>query len=198
MKRIVTAAAALGFAVLASSRASAQDAVSRSPIQFGVMGGVSLPIGSDFTDVLKTGWNAGALLNFGFSNSPVALRVDGTWNQFNYKAADFDGVHLRLIDATADAVFSFGTKSPAQFYVLGGAGVYNFKNTGSNNNFDFSSGSSTKFGLNGGVGVKFTAGPVAPFVEARYHYVFSGNSFNNINGNNPKFQMVPIVVGLTF
>jgi hypothetical protein len=39
---------------------------------------------------------------------------------------------------------------------------------------------------------------VAPFIEARYHYVFSGDSFNNNNSNNPKFQMVPISVGLTF
>lgn len=196
MKRILTGAAILGITVFASGAAAAQEQVSRSPIQFGVMGGVSLPT-SDFKNLLKTGWNAGALLNFGFSNSPVALRVDGSWNQFNYKSALFDGVHARVIDGTADAVFSFGSKSPAQFYILGGAGVYNFKSTGSNNNFDFSSGSSTKFGLNGGVGVKFTAGPVAPFVEARYHYVFSGDSFNN-NGNNPKFQMIPISVGLTF
>jgi hypothetical protein len=196
MKRILTGAAVLGFALLASSSASAQE-VSRSPIQFGVMGGATLPTG-DFKDLLKTGWNAGALLNFGFANSPVALRVDGSWNQFNFKNVDTGSPHFRVLDATADAVFSFGSKSPAQFYVLGGAGVYNFKVTGSDNNFDFSSGSSTKFGLNGGVGVKFTAGPVAPFVEARYHYVFSGDSFNNNSSNNPKFQMIPISVGLTF
>jgi hypothetical protein len=197
MKRILTGAAVLGFVVLASGSAAAQEQVSRSPIQFGVMGGVSLPTG-DFNDLVKTGWNAGALLNFGFSNSPVALRVDGSWNQFNFKDVPTGSPHWRVLDATADAVFTLPSKSPAQFYILGGAGVYNFKVTGDDNNFDFSSGSTTKFGLNGGVGVKFTAGPVAPFVEARYHYVFSGDSFNNTNGNNPKFQMVPISVGLTF
>ena len=196
MKRILTGAAVLGFSLVASGKIAAQEVVSRSPIQFGVMGGVSFPTG-DFNDLLGTGWNAGALLNFGFANSPVALRVDGSWNQFNFKDVS-NSPHFRVLDATADAVFSFGTKSPAQFYVLGGAGVYNFKVTGNDNNFDFSSGSQTKFGLNGGVGVKFTAGPVAPFVEARYHYVFSGDSFNNTNGNNPKFQMIPISVGLTF
>jgi hypothetical protein len=196
MKRILTGAAVLGFAFLASSSAAAQE-VSRSPIQFGVMGGASFPT-SDFNDLLKTGWNAGALLNFGFSNSPVALRVDGSWNQFNFKGNTLGTPHFRVLDATADAVFSFGSKSPAQFYVLGGAGIYNFKITDDEHNFDFSTGSTTKFGLNGGVGVKFTAGPVAPFLEARYHYVFSGDRFNNTNGNNPKFQMIPISVGVTF
>ena len=197
MKRILTGAAVLGFTLLATGRIAAQEVVSRSPIQFGVMGGATIPTG-DFNDFIKTGWNAGALLNFGFANSPVALRVDGSWNQMDYKCTDCNGEKLRLLDATADAVFSFGTKTPAQFYVLGGVGVYNFKNTGDNNNFDFSTGSTTKFGLNGGVGVKFTAGPVAPFVEARYHYVFSGNNLSNPNGQSAKFQMIPISAGLTF
>ena len=197
MKRILTGAAVLGFSLLASGRIAAQEVVSRSPIQFGVMGGASLPT-SDFKDLLKTGWNAGALLNFGFANSPVALRVDGSWNQFNFKNVTGSTPRFRVLDATADAVFSFGTSSPAQFYILAGPGVYNFKVTNADNNFDFSTGTVTKFGLNGGIGVKFTAGPVAPFVEARYHYVFSGSSFNNTSGNNPKFQMIPISVGLTF
>jgi len=198
MKRILTGAAVLGFTLFTASGAMAQDQepVGRSPIQFGVMGGVSLPT-SDFNDLLKTGWNAGALLNFGFANSPVALRVDGSWNQFNFKDVD-NSPHFRVLDATADAVFGFGSRSPAQFYILGGVGVYNFKVTGDDNNFDFSSGSTTKFGLNGGVGLKFTSGPVAPFIEARYHYVFSGDNFSNNGSNSPKFQMVPISVGLTF
>ncbi len=193
MKRILTGALVLGFAALASSKAAAQSAPSK-PIQFGVMGGATFPTG-DFKNFVKTGWNAGALLNFGFQNSPVALRIDGSWNQMKYK--DFSNVKLRLIDATADAVFAFGTKSPAQFYLIGGAGVYNFKNTGSDNNFDFSSNSTTKFGLNGGAGIKFK-GALSPFVEARYHYVFSGSSFNNGNGRDEKFQMIPISVGITF
>ena len=193
MKRILTGALVLGFAALASGTVAAQE-VSAKPIQFGVMGGATFPTG-DFNKFVKTGWNAGALLNFGFPSSPVSLRVDGSWNQMTYK--DFSNVKLRLIDATADAVFAFGTKSPAQFYLIGGAGVYNFKNTGSNNNFDFSSGSTTKFGLNGGAGIKFK-GTLSPFVEARYHYVFSGSSFNNGNGQDEKFQMIPISVGITF
>ena len=196
MKRILTGAAVLGFSILASGAVAAQDAGPRSPVQFGVMGGVTFPIGSNLTNVVKTGWNAGALLNFGFVNSPVGLRVDGSWNQFPQKATGGD--HLRLIDATADAVFNVGTQSPAQFYVLGGLGIYNFKITGPSNNLDFSSGSTTKFGLNGGVGVKFKAGPVAPFVEARYHYVFSGDFLSNAGGGVSKFQMIPISVGLTF
>ena len=195
MKRILIGAAVLGFAAFSSTRASAQ-AVTHTPIQFGVMGGASFPTGT-FNNNLNVGWNAGALLNFGFVNSPVGLRVDGVWNQFHFKNVS-DSPRFRVLDATADAVFNFATSSPAQFYLIGGVGVYNFKITDDNNDFNFSSNSTTKFGLNGGVGVKFKAGPLAPFVEARYHYVFSGNYFSNVGGGSSKFQMIPISVGLTF
>lgn len=195
MKRILIGAAVLGFAAFSSTRASAQ-AVTHTPIQFGVMGGASFPTGT-FNNNLNVGWNAGALLNFGFVNSPVGLRVDGSWNQFHFKNVS-DSPRFRVLDATADAVFNFATSSPAQFYLIGGVGVYNFKITDDNHDFDFSSNSTTKFGLNGGVGLKFKAGAFAPFVEARYHYVFSGSAFTNTSEDSPKFQMIPISVGLTF
>lgn len=195
MKRFLTGAAVLGFTVLASGGASAQ-AVPSNPIQFGVMGGVTFPT-SDFKNVLKTGWNAGALINIGFAASPVALRIDGQFNQFNFKP--FTGHHYRVIDGTADAVFNLPSSSMARFYLIGGAGVYNLKLTNPGEDIsDFNTNSVTKFGLNGGAGLKFNLPGISPFIEARYHYVFlSGNDFAN-NGANPKLQMIPISVGLTF
>jgi opacity protein-like surface antigen len=199
MKRLLTSAAVLGFTVLAASGASAQDAPSTSPIQFGVMGGATFPT-SDFKDVLKTGWNAGVLFNMGWATSPVGLRIDGQWNQFNFKNEPLlDGSHYRVIDGTADAVFNFGSTSMAKFYLLAGAGVYNLKITNPSEDLgDFNRNAVTKFGLNGGAGLKFNLAGISPFIEARYHYVFlSGDDFAN-NGANPKLQMIPISVGLTF
>lgn len=198
MKRILTSAAVLGFTVLASSGASAQ-AVPSSPIQFGVMGGVTFPT-SDFKDVLKTGWNAGVLFNLGFASSPVALRIDGQWSQFNFKNEPLlTGSHYRVIDGTADAVFNLPSASLAKFYLIAGAGVYNLKITNPGEDIgDFNTNSVTKFGLNGGAGLKFNLPGISPFIEARYHYVFlNGNDFAN-NGANPKLQLIPISVGLTF
>jgi opacity protein-like surface antigen len=199
MRRILASAAVLGFTVLASSTASAQAAVSSSPVQFGVMGGVTFPT-SDFNNVLKSGWNAGVLFNLGFATSPVSLRIDGQWSQFNFKDQPLlNGSHYRVIDGTADAVFNFPSASPAKFYLLAGAGVYNLKITNPNEDIgDFNRNAVTKFGLNGGAGLKFNLAGISPFIEARYHYVFlSGSDFDN-NGANPKLQFIPISVGLTF
>ncbi|MEO8879187.1 MAG: hypothetical protein ABI446_02205 [Gemmatimonadaceae bacterium] len=196
MKRVLTTAAVLGFTVLASAKVSAQEMsemANKSPIQFGVLGGASFPMGSA-KDVLKTGWNAGAFLNFGVANWPFGIRVDGQWNQFNFKSSDLNGVHFRDIHGTADAVFNVGSGKAAKFYLLGGVGVYNLNLTGNS----VSSNSVTKFGLNGGAGFKFNVGSLSPFVEARYHYVFSGSGFSDSNGNNAKFQMIPVSIGLSF
>jgi opacity protein-like surface antigen len=198
MKRILTSAAVLGFTLFASAGASAQS-VPSSPIQFGVMGGVTFPT-SDFKDVLKTGWNAGALFNLGFASSPVALRIDGQWNQFNFKNEPLlAGSHYRVIDGTADAVLNMPSTSLAKFYLIAGAGVYNLKITNPGEDIsDFNTNSVTKFGLNGGAGLKLNLPGISPFIEARYHYVFlNGNDFAN-NGANPKLQMIPISVGLMF
>lgn len=168
----------------------------KTPVQFGVLGGASFPV-SDYKTFLKTGWNAGAFVNLGIANWPVGVRIDGQWNQFAVK--NLSGVHFRDIHGTADAVANVGNGKAVKFYVLAGVGVYNIKATGSNDGVDYSSGKSeTKFGLNGGAGFKFNVGSLSPFVEARYHYVFlNGNSLSN-NGSNPKFQMIPVSIGLSF
>lgn len=194
MKRVFTAAV-IGFTVLASAKASAQETsemTNKSPIQFGVLGGATFPL-SDAKDVLKTGWNAGAFLNFGVANWPFGVRIDGQWNQFNFKGTS-GNLKFRDIHGTADAVFNVGSGKAAKFYVLGGVGVYNLKTTGNSSDVDLSdSNSQTKFGLNGGVGVKFNVGSLSPFVEARYHYVFTDKS----NGGS-RFQMIPVSIGLSF
>lgn len=197
MKRMLTAAV-IGFTVFASAQASAQatsEMANKSPIQFGVLGGVSFPL-SDASNALNTGWNAGAFLNFGVANWPFGVRIDGQWNQFNYKGTS-GNLHFRDIHGTADAVFNVGSGQAAKFYLLAGVGVYNLRTTGNDSGFDLSaSNSQTKFGLNGGVGLKFNVGSLSPFVEARYHYVFTGNNGNT--DNSSKFQMIPVSVGLSF
>ncbi len=198
MKRVLTTAAVLGFTVLASARVSAQatsDMANKSPIQFGVLGGASFPI-SDANNFLKTGWNAGAFLNFGVANWPIGIRVDGQWNQFAYKGTS-GNLKLRDIHGTADAVFNVGSGKAAKFYLLAGVGVYNLKTTGNSSDVNLSDPYSvTKFGLNGGAGLKFNVGSLSPFVEARYHYIFTGNNGNT--DNSSKFQMIPVSVGLSF
>ena len=185
MKRILTGAAVLGFAVLASSSASAQD-VSRSSDSVRRHGWRELSNGR-LQRSAEDGWNAGALLNFGFVNSPVALRVDGRGISSTSRMSPT--VRTSACSTRPPMPCSTSARREPRA-VLPDRRRRRVQLQGHRRRQSrlrlLQRTATTKFGLNGGVGVKFTAGPVAPFVEARYHYVFSGNSFTNDNGRQPE------------
>jgi opacity protein-like surface antigen len=204
MKRTAISAAVLGLVLSAVFAPVSAQAIVSSPIRFGIMGGATSPLG-DFSDVAKTGWNAGVLMNIGVPLVPVSFRIDGQWQQLKGKNfdANFPGggslvTHddWRIIDGTANVVYTFGAALPAKFYLIGGAGVYNVRVK--NDDFDASA-SSTKFGLNGGVGFKFQLTGFSTFIEARYHNVIHGTAVGDVNDNHAEsLQFVPISVGITF
>ena len=212
---------AIAGAILAAGSAplSAQVVVSR-PVRFGVMGGATVPV-SDMSDISKTGWNAGVLLEAGVPLFPWGLRVDALWNQLGEKETGIGTVKNRIIDGTVNATYSFGGLSTTKFYLIGGLGIYNMKTEfeGENLNvpddlstqmtrsgdpgfarqiappaaqvveFGDDSETQTKFGLNGGAGLRFQLTGFSTFIEARWHTIFT-------EGSNA--QMVPISVGITF
>ncbi len=203
MKRTAISAAVLGLALSATVASVSAQAIVSSPVRFGIMGGATVPL-SDLKNFNKTGWNAGALLSIGVPLVPVSFRVDGQWHQLSGKgfvqAAGAGGAtqnaDLRVIDGTANVVYTFGAALPTKFYLIGGAGVYNvrFKDPASD-----VSASGTKFGLNAGVGFKFQLTGFATFIEARYHNVIHGSAVGSDNASNAKaLQFVPISVGITF
>ncbi len=163
------------------------------------MGGATLPI-SDFKDVAKTGWNAGALVDIGLPLVPVSFRVDGQWHQLDGKSGTlaFPGggtgtVNYRIIDGTANVLYTFGTAAPTKFYLIGGVGVYNVRPDVEDSDLDLDS--ETKFGINGGAGFKFQLTGFSTFIEARFHNVFS---YGGDGGDSKSLQMIPITVGFTF
>ena len=219
MKKTVWRSAIVG-AILAAGSAplSAQVVVSR-PVRFGVMGGATVPV-SDMSDISKTGWNAGVLLEAGVPLFPWGLRVDALWNQLGEKDTGFGTVKNRIIDGTVNATYSFGGLSTTKFYLIGGVGIYNMKTEVENSaifltplsgqeahrdapgiarqlapparqigEFSDDENTQTKFGLNGGVGVRFQLTGFSTFIEARWHTIFT-------EGSNA--QIVPISVGITF
>jgi opacity protein-like surface antigen len=201
MKRTAISAAVLGLVISAAAAPVSAQAVVSSPVRFGIMGGATMPL-SDFSDAAKTGWNAGILMNVGVPLVPVSFRVDAQWQLLtgkNYDAGTGFITHadFRIIDGTANVVYTFGAALPTKFYLIGGAGVYNVRVK----NDDLSlNANSTKFGLNGGVGFKFQLTGFSTFIEARYHNVFHGTNIGDTgnNGDAKSLQFVPISVGITF
>ncbi|HMA04246.1 MAG: outer membrane protein [Gemmatimonas sp.] len=196
MKRTAINAAVLGLILSAAAAPVSAQAIVSSPVRFGIMGGATIPL-SDLSDEAKTGWNAGALVTIGVPLVPVSFRIDGQWHQMNGK--DVGGTQFpdfRIIDGTANVVYTFGAAMPTKFYVIGGVGAYNER---ARDPVADVSASSTKFGLNAGVGFKFQLTGFATFIEARYHNVIHGSVIGDASTTNAKsLQFLPISVGITF
>ncbi|MDB4910923.1 MAG: hypothetical protein JWO39_1746, partial [Gemmatimonadetes bacterium] len=170
---VAAVAAMLGSAAVASARA---QSIAGTPIQFGVMGGLTKPVG-DVAYSTRHDWNFGALVLIGSPQSRLNFRVDGQWQQLtgvqpimgrltnclgcqssNQQAAQ----RYRVLDLTTNAVFNFAPTSPTSFYLVGGVGAYNERQR------DPASGesaSATRLGVNAGAGVRFRLGSLQPFVE---------------------------------
>jgi hypothetical protein len=200
MKRTAISAAVLGLVLSAAAAPVSAQAIVSSPVRFGIMGGGTFPL-SDFKNEAKTGWNAGVLVSIGVPLVPVSLRIDGQWQQLTGKNFDLGKGFIshndfRIIDGTANVVYTFGAALPTKFYLIGGLGAYNVRVK--NDDLDANA-NSTKFGLNGGVGFKFQLTGFATFIEARYHNVIHGTAVGDVSDSNAKsLQFVPISVGITF
>jgi hypothetical protein len=195
MNRTAINAAVWGLILSAAAAPLSAQAIVSSPVRFGIMGGATVPL-SDLKDFNKTGWNAGALVTIGVPLVPVSFRIDGQWQQLQHKSGVADPADLRIIDGTANVVYTFGAALPTKFYVIGGVGAYNERFKDPNSDLHASG---TKFGLNAGVGFKFQLTGFATFIEARYHNVIHGSEVGSVTSSNPKsLQFLPISVGITF
>jgi opacity protein-like surface antigen len=208
MQRIRLLAAALSMLVPVRVASLSAQSTLNGGLHFGIMGGETKPVG-DLSAYADHDWNAGALLSIGAANSPVSFRLDGQWQQIrgHYFGGALlcvgcpsfsEGTDYRVLDATANVVYSVAIAAPTKLYVIGGMGVYNQRAT------DISSDvrvNRTRFGINGGAGVSFQLFHVATFVEARYHDIIRGGSFvafGNAYGGPNTFQFIPINVGVMF
>ena len=155
--------------------------------QISLGGGPSHALGS-LGDATKTGYHV--LLSAGLSVPliPIALRVDGAWNQFPYVGADADA---RILSGTANAVLSLPSLGITP-YVIGGLGVYNQRTevpAGTQPAPDEETASSTDIGANVGAGIRIGLPGLSAFAEARLHNIFT-------DGDATRF--VPLSIGLRF
>ncbi len=176
--------AAISSLLAVSSSALAQETGTYgSPVSFGVMGGVSIPLG-DYADFAGTGWHAGGLLEWNAPTFPVGIRVEGVYHKFGDK--DELDLYPNIIAGLANIVWHFPMTQPytVRPYLIGGGGIYNERCDGCE--------SQTKFGLNGGAGISVPLSGFSTIVEARFHIVFDSES----GSSNSTF--IPISVGLLF
>jgi hypothetical protein len=162
----------------------------------GIAGGASMPQG-DFDDGYDTGFNITIPMGWQRPLSPLGVRLDLSYDNFN--GAIFDDVSgpIEFDDATVwsailDAKWQLAFGQPdlstpvrrrTGLYLLGGGGVHRFADFGSD------AGDETALGLNGGAGFQWGWGMNTVFLEARYI-----SAFTDVENAN----YIPVILGITF
>ncbi|HVO50337.1 MAG TPA: outer membrane beta-barrel protein [Thermoanaerobaculia bacterium] len=187
MKKLVLAAALCAAVVLVSAPAAAQGT---GGFQFGLTGGLTKPNGTT-SDTFDNGYHGGLVLNYELPALPLGLRVDGDYHRLDAKTgASGASGSAEIIDGNANLVLGLRILV-VKVYVLGGAGVYYNRFSGSAGGRSGTTLSETDFGWNAGAGAAFVVGKVSIFVEGRYHEVTLDNSAG-------KFKFIPVTAGILF
>jgi hypothetical protein len=184
--------------------AAAPSASLRAQTSFAIAAGVSGPRGS-LGNAVNTGYHflasiatdAGMYLPSGSdraqrsnAGAPFRIRVDGGVTEFRYKLPGVSNAKARVLSGTANALVS-----PPQFgggYIIGGIGLYHMSAE-----CESCTTSTTKGGVNGGVGYEHPLARVRLFAEARYHYI-GGPSDPTTAGVRSSTQFVPLSLGVIF
>jgi len=153
----------------------------------GIGGGATIPVGR-LSDSQKIGYNALVTIAIGVSDLPIGVRFDGIYNTLSHATTGTGSPptsDLRVGAIVANLVFAFPGNS-AKTYIIAGGGLYNSKAA------EAGAKSQNNFGVNGGLGATFGFGPVAAFLESRYHSI----SRSQVKGG--VYQFVPITLGVLF
>lgn len=173
----------------------AQGAPSRGPI-VGAHVGASAPVG-DYQHTLELGVAAAVIVE-AWPARQLGVRADFAYARFPRQADEFADVlsgYLRYLSAVGSVVVAL--RDPERGvapYVLAGGGAYHVKSAdrvelGPPFGTDARSGTVTRPGIAGGVGVRFPLGRALGTVEARVEHVLA---------EGPDLTLVPVTVGIRF
>ncbi len=193
----------------------------------GLAGGPNAPTGDLKTIGYTTGYQVGVPVGWQSQNKVLGARVDLGFSQFNggsYAVVPTAGSPAvlvnedpRIYSAVLNATLRFplNQSHSTGFYLLGGGGVYNFRNFGMGSALSGYLGndvtnpltadnksSITKWGVDGGAGLDFGIGAASLYIESRLVNVYANR--NNptadalLGTTNDQLRWVPIVLGVKF
>ncbi len=180
----------IAISIFASVAISTQ-AAGQKTYALGIGGGAAIPVGTlSVTQV--AGFNGIIALALGVAELPIGVRLDGIYNNFGHKntgSAAQPGstatYRFRIAGLLGNLIYAFPGTS-AKTYIIAGGGLYNTKLDLAGSN------SENHFGLNAGLGVTFGLGPIASFVESRYHFISREPAKGGV------IHFVPVTLGLMF
>ena len=163
--------------------------MAQAQLKFGVAAGASLPNG-DFGDAVDMGYHAMLTAGIKPPLAPVGFRVDGMFNEFNFKAPASD-TKARIMSLNANAVLSMPGAVVLSPYAIGGVGMYRQSISPKIAGVD----AQNDLGVNIGAGIQFGLAGFSAFGEIRFHNIFNGDDGT---GSSSSTRFIPITFGITF
>jgi hypothetical protein len=203
MTRLASLALAAGtLAAAALPQAARAQLSAGNPLSVGLSGGLAAPT-SPLSNNVNSGYSVAGMLDVRPAAGPLSLRVEVGYDRFAYKdsyqtylarlAGGSYEANTHYIRGNANLVYRLGSFSGLRPYVTGGVGVYNNANGESLNlngaTTTYNSGSTTKFGVNGGIGVDVPLSGITVFGEVRAH---------GVQTDGTPLTYVPVTVGIRF
>jgi hypothetical protein len=187
MSRTALLSAAMLLAVPGTVQAQTMGA-----LRFGVSAGATIPIG-DFGDANQSGYHFGGHITTGRLFFPGALRIEVVHNRLRHQASD---ANTLVTSGTVNAVFT-GSGEIMAPYAIGGLGGYFVRSVlrdMARGPTATRYGNVTRFGLNGGAGLRIPLAGFDTFAEARIHWVSTDDT--EFFGSSAIY--VPLTFGIIF
>jgi opacity protein-like surface antigen len=184
-RKFVMLVVALSLTVLYAASASAMG----RPFQIGFGGGVSVPV-SDYKSAFDNGFHGKAMFRWKAPALPISLGTSLGYEKFDLKALTPGTTGSQnILSALGNASYHFPV-GPIKPYVTAGLGAYHINSSATG----LPDASTTKFGIDGGLGLEFKLGGISAFAEGKYENIYTDQGINQ----NLKTQIVPVTFGVFF
>ena len=193
----------LGFSVLAAICAATMFSFpvhAAGPLSLGLGGGYTMPVG-DSKDALKNGFHLRGIAEGHLPMLPMGLRAALGYQKLNLKdlaaASGYSNGQSQILSGLAGFTFSLISVGPVRPYITASLGAFHVKGEVDSSSTTLTK-SQTKFGVDGGLGVKLGLGPIKGFAEARVENVYTDQGWNPAISNLKSARFIPITFGFLF
>jgi hypothetical protein len=176
-------------------------ALAASPFTFGVGGGITMPT-NDTGDVLQNGFHLRGLAEMHVPELPFGLRGALGYQKMNVKdalqaASGVTNGQSQILSGMGGITFPLMSTGPIRPYITASLGAFHIKGQADSSGVSISN-STTRFGIDGGAGVKFGMGAAHGFVEARLENVYTEAGWNPEVQSLKQARFIPVTFGLNF
>ena len=191
----------LGAVILSMALCAQAASAGTGPVNFGLGGGITMPTNGT-GDALKNGFHLRGLAEFHVPALSFGLRGALGYQKMNLQdivqsAAGITNGESKILSGLAGVTFPLVSTGAVRPYITASLGAFHVNGQADSSGVSFSN-SQTRFGIDGGVGMKLGLGKAQGFVEARLENVYTEAGWNPAVSSLKNARFIPVTFGFSF